>query len=148
MRGSKRALPGVAAVMLVLWAVSAPTPAAAKRGSSVALFFYAGHGIQVDGENYLTPVDADLRNKLDLRRGAGTFAAPTPTSTPRCRLRFNDEDAEWSGRCIDGLAFGRGRAAGSGWSYSGRASGGRPSGRGVLNWPTELVWKAILSTVN
>lgn len=29
----------------------------------VALFFYAGHGIQVDGINYLIPVDAQLDNR-------------------------------------------------------------------------------------
>ena len=29
----------------------------------VALFFYAGHGIQVDGINYLVPVDATLDNR-------------------------------------------------------------------------------------
>jgi len=29
----------------------------------VALFFYAGHGIQVDGINYLVPVDAALENR-------------------------------------------------------------------------------------
>ena len=232
----------------------------ATRGSSVALFFYAGHGIQVDGQNYLAPVDADLRDKLDLRRGAvalddvmeamrgetrlvfldacrsnpfsrflsstrgasrglarvhagggsanrgGTLIAfatapddvaddgvgrnspftagllkhisapgmsvtdmltrvrktvmdstggrqvpwsndallqvfhfvppgeaeTFATPTPRCRFRFRNEDAEWSGRCIGGLAFGRGRAAGPSWSYSGRASGGKPSGRGSI----------------
>ena len=64
--------------------------------------------------------------------GAETFAQPTPMSTPQCRLRFDNEDAEWSGRCIGGLAFGRGRATGSSWSYSGRASGGKPSGRGSI----------------
>ncbi len=32
----------------------------------VALFFYAGHGMQVDGENYLIPVDAKLENKLSM----------------------------------------------------------------------------------
>ena len=318
MRGSKRAFLGMAAAMLALWMVSAPTAAKrvalvvgnsdyryttglqnprndandmaaalqrlgfsvisgmdlgvdefydklarfrdVTRGSSVALFFYAGHGIQVDGQNYLAPVDADLRSKLDLRRGAvalddvmeamrgetrlvfldacrsnpfsrflsstrgagrglarvhagggsanrgGTLIAfatapddvaddgvgrnspftagllkhisapgmsvtdmltrvrktvmdstggrqvpwsndallqvfhfvppggaeTFATPTPRCRFRFNDEDAEWSGRCIGGLAFGRGRATGPGWSYSGRASGGKPSGRGSI----------------
>ena len=30
---------------------------------NVALFYYAGHGIQVDGINYLIPVDAKLDNK-------------------------------------------------------------------------------------
>jgi ankyrin repeat protein len=32
----------------------------------VALFYYAGHGIQVDGENYLIPVDAVLNNEKDV----------------------------------------------------------------------------------
>lgn len=30
--------------------------------AQVGLFFYAGHGVQVDGSNYLIPVDADLPN--------------------------------------------------------------------------------------
>lgn len=29
------------------------------QGATLALFFYAGHGIQVDGRNYLLPVDAE-----------------------------------------------------------------------------------------
>lgn len=32
---------------------------------NVALFYYAGHGIQVDGINYLIPVDAKLADKND-----------------------------------------------------------------------------------
>src|ERR1700721_2261192 len=29
------------------------------KKSDVGLFFFAGHGMQIDGENYLAPVDAD-----------------------------------------------------------------------------------------
>ena len=149
MRGSKHALLGVAAVMLVLWTVSPPAAAAkrvalvvgnsdyryttglrnprndandvaaalqrlgfsvisgmdlgvdgfydklarfrdATRGSSVALFFYAGHGIQVDGKNYLAPVDADLRNKLDLRRGAVALDDVMEAMRGETRLVFLD----------------------------------------------------------
>jgi hypothetical protein len=38
-----------------------------RRMSSynVALFYYAGHGLQVDGVNYLIPTDAKLENKDD-----------------------------------------------------------------------------------
>ena len=43
---------------------------AASRGADVTLFFYAGHGLQVDGKNWLAPVDARLGSKLDLKRGA------------------------------------------------------------------------------
>jgi hypothetical protein len=34
---------------------------------NVALFYYAGHGIQVDGINYLIPVNAKLENKDDCK---------------------------------------------------------------------------------
>jgi uncharacterized caspase-like protein len=36
----------------------------------VALFFYAGHGVQVDGENYLLPVDFDGQDEIDVRSDA------------------------------------------------------------------------------
>ncbi|MEO1492610.1 MAG: caspase family protein [Pseudomonadota bacterium] len=36
------------------------------NSAEVALFYYAGHGIQVDGENYLIPVDAQIENETDL----------------------------------------------------------------------------------
>lgn len=42
----------------------------AARGAEIALFFYAGHGLQADGKNYLVPVDAKLEKKLHLRREA------------------------------------------------------------------------------
>ena len=42
----------------------------AARGADVALFFYAGHGLQVDGRNFLAPVDARLAKKLHLRSQA------------------------------------------------------------------------------
>ena len=36
-------------------------------GADVALFFYAGHGMAMDGENYLVPVHAPIKDKLSLR---------------------------------------------------------------------------------
>lgn len=33
---------------------------------TVALVFYAGHGLQVDGENYLVPVDVDPKRESDI----------------------------------------------------------------------------------
>jgi TPR repeat protein len=36
--------------------------------ADVALFYYAGHGIQYEGENYLIPVDAALENDIRVRR--------------------------------------------------------------------------------
>ena len=37
-----------------------------KRGG-VGLFYYAGHGIQVNGRNYLVPVDANIESESDVR---------------------------------------------------------------------------------
>jgi hypothetical protein len=34
--------------------------------ADTALFFYAGHGLQVAGRNYLVPIDAQLQNERDL----------------------------------------------------------------------------------
>jgi uncharacterized caspase-like protein len=39
---------------------------AAKGPDTVALVFYAGHGIQVDGENFLVPVDVDPKREADI----------------------------------------------------------------------------------
>ena len=38
--------------------------------ADVALVFYAGHGIELAGENYLIPIDAMLRRERDLQREA------------------------------------------------------------------------------
>ena len=35
--------------------------AAALQGAEVGVFFFAGHGLQVAGQNYLVPVDAELK---------------------------------------------------------------------------------------
>ncbi len=36
------------------------------RSSDVSLFYYAGHGIQVNGENYLVPVDATINHEAEV----------------------------------------------------------------------------------
>jgi caspase domain-containing protein/putative peptidoglycan binding protein len=40
------------------------------ENADVALFFYAGHGIAINGTNYLLPVDADLKSEMDVKLGA------------------------------------------------------------------------------
>jgi hypothetical protein len=37
------------------------------EGAELAVFFYAGHGLQVNGSNYLVPVDANLSSVTDLQ---------------------------------------------------------------------------------
>ena len=39
------------------------------EGADVALFFYAGHGIALNGTNYLLPVDADIKSEMDVKLG-------------------------------------------------------------------------------
>ena len=41
------------------------------RGASVAaVIFYAGHGVQVEGENFLLPIDSEVRTRFDLQHRA------------------------------------------------------------------------------
>ncbi|HEV3045233.1 MAG TPA: caspase family protein [Roseiarcus sp.] len=40
------------------------------RTADIALFFYAGHGLQMRGENYLIPVDAKIEDEADVRFSA------------------------------------------------------------------------------
>ena len=54
----------------------------AASASEVAVVFYAGHGLEVDGQNYLVPVDAHLQTHWDL----GAQAVPM----------------EWLSRALDG----------------------------------------------
>ena len=43
------------------------TAKVAERGpGTVAMIYYAGHGVQVEGENYLLPVDAKISSPYDL----------------------------------------------------------------------------------
>jgi uncharacterized caspase-like protein len=35
---------------------------AGKGEDSVALIYFAGHGVQIDGDNYLVPVDANIES--------------------------------------------------------------------------------------
>lgn len=42
------------------------TKVAASGPDAVALVFYAGHGLQIDGENYLVPVDIDPKREADI----------------------------------------------------------------------------------
>ena len=40
--------------------------ASSLKGAEVGLFFYAGHGLQVSGQNYLVPIDAKLDSSSSL----------------------------------------------------------------------------------
>ena len=38
-----------------------------KQQNGVGVFYYAGHGVQVEGENYLIPVNVNLTEKADVK---------------------------------------------------------------------------------
>ena len=38
------------------------------KGGGVGLFYYSGHGLQVKGENYLIPIDANVGREDDIKR--------------------------------------------------------------------------------
>ncbi len=40
------------------------------RKNDVGLFYYSGHGVQSNGENYLIPTDAEIRKESDLKYAA------------------------------------------------------------------------------
>ena len=64
--------------------------ARAAAGAEAALFFYAGHGLQVDGENYLVPVDAELAEEVDLRWDAIPLEKVTVEMRSAVNLVFLD----------------------------------------------------------
>jgi tetratricopeptide (TPR) repeat protein len=93
-------------------------------GADVALFFYAGHGLQMNGENYLLPVDAKIQNAADVRFNTInlTDIQEEMESAGRtniiildaCRNNpFADRLAQ-SGRSIGGRGLGRIEATGKG----------------------------------
>ena len=63
------------------------------EGASVALVFYAGHGLQVAGRNYLLPVDAALEREQDLRYEAVALDTILDEAQPAKRLRIVILDA-------------------------------------------------------
>jgi uncharacterized caspase-like protein len=63
------------------------------QGADLAVFFYAGHGISMDGVNYLIPVDADLKSPADVKLGAPInidAALDQTMSDAKVRLVFLD----------------------------------------------------------
>ena len=60
------------------------------EGAESALFFYAGHGLQFEGRNYLVPTDAELRNRLNLRSQAIMLDDVLDVMNGRTNLVFLD----------------------------------------------------------
>ena len=58
------------------------------RGAEIAIVYFAGHGIEVDGANYLIPVDAKLATDLDVEDEAISLDRILRTMEPALRLRL------------------------------------------------------------
>ena len=59
------------------------------RGADVALFYYAGHGVETHGLNYLVPVDADPRDEADVfAQMVGTSAILDPMEKSATRINL------------------------------------------------------------
>ena len=67
--------------------------AAKVAGAEVAIVYYAGHGIEVAGENYLVPVDAKLAHDRDLEYEAVTLASVLEAVSEARKLKLVILDA-------------------------------------------------------
>jgi formylglycine-generating enzyme required for sulfatase activity len=63
------------------------------RGADIAVVFYAGHGIEVNGANYLIPVDATLGRDIDVEDEAVPLDRVSQLLEPARRLRLVILDA-------------------------------------------------------
>ncbi len=103
--------------------------ARAARGAEAALFYYAGHGLQVEGRNYLVPVDARLGDEADL-----TFEALELADVVALMERASPVNLVFLDACRDNpLAQGLARSMGSSRSTAvGRGLARIDSGVGTL----------------
>ena len=56
---------------------------AMTRDADVAVVFYAGHGLEVDGTNYLIPTDARLASDIDVETRQSRLIACCACSSPQ-----------------------------------------------------------------
>jgi uncharacterized caspase-like protein len=87
------------------------------RDADVAVVYYAGHGIEVDGTNYLVPVDAVLERDTDIYDEAFSLDRILVTIEPAKQLRLvmldacrDNPFARTMKRTIGSRAIGRGLA--------------------------------------
>ena len=64
-----------------------------SRGADIAVVYYAGHGIEIDGTNYLLPVDTTLKRDIDVEDEAISLDRIVRMLEPAKRLRLIILDA-------------------------------------------------------
>jgi uncharacterized caspase-like protein len=109
----------------------------ALRSARIAVFFYAGHGMQVDGRNYLVPVDARLQTEGDFKAQTVDVeqALSLMQSNPsRVNLVFLDacRDNPLTRKLVQVLPDSRAVTVGRGLAPVGRGAGSADAGRGIL----------------
>ncbi len=103
---------------------------ARMANSNVSLFFYAGHGIQVDGRNFLLPTDARLRSVDDLSKETVELSRILETMEHQRRTNIVLLDACRDSpfqRALAGVVGGRSIRIGRGLAPVERNSGGGTS---------------------
>lgn len=98
-------------------------------GADVGLVFYAGHGIQANGQNYLIPVDAQLESETDLRFGGGVALNEVLNSMKLAGSKLNIVILD---ACRDNPLPKKGRSAGRGLAVSSVPSGMGVEGTAIL----------------
>jgi len=88
-----------------------------SRDADVAVVYYAGHGIEVEGTNYLIPIDASLEQDLDVYDEAFSLDRILVTIEPAKQLRLvildacrNNPFAKAMKRTVGSRAIGMGLA--------------------------------------
>ena len=86
------------------------------QGSTIALFFYAGHGLQALGRNYLAPVDMKLEKRQDLRSHAIELAAVLEVMRGQTNVAILDacRNNPLAGSLARAMGMSRDKAAGRG----------------------------------
>ena len=83
-----------------------------KASGGVGLFYFAGHGVQVRGENFLVSTDSDIRNEDEVPDESDHPRRLPQQSlcrqVPLCRLRScHHECSQWiTGGLLDGTRLG------------------------------------------
>src|SRR5260370_34931373 len=63
------------------------------RGADIAVIYFAGHGLEVDGTNYVVPVDAMLERDADVEDEAVSLNRILLAAEPASKLRLVILDA-------------------------------------------------------
>ena len=103
-----------------------------EAGTTAGLFFYAGHGLQVDGENHLVPVDAELRDKWDLSSKMVSLGHVMGAMEGFSGLKLVFLDACRDNPLAEGLKRSAGGGGARGLAPVRRDEGGGAAGSGTL----------------